>query len=261
MVTTEHRSRPMKAAESSLYVYGVTWAEHANGRRRAGVGGADVQVVEHGELAAIVSPVPESRVRAKRRDLVAHMDILQRAFDVQPVLPLRFGTVLRGRSEVVDDLLAGRYEELVALLQRFDGLAELRVGATYVEEAILAEIVQGDARISRLHEATRDAGATADPLRVQLGEAVARGLGARRERDARAFAAHLVPRSRDAVLEEPRSELEVLRASFLVDRSEIPAFDACMDKLARGEQGRIAFTYTGPLAPHSFVSLMPGAKG
>jgi len=261
MAMTEQRPRPEEAVESLLYVYGITWAEGASNRRGAGVGGADVKVVEHGELAAIVSPVGGDRVRAKRRDLVAHMDVLQRAFDAQPVLPLRFGTVMRGRSDVVDDLLAGRYEELVALLQRLQGLAELRVGATYVERAILAEVVQGDQRLVRLSEATRDAGAEADPLRVQLGEAVARGLAARRERDADAFARDLLPRSRDAVLEEPRTELEVLRASFLVDRSEIPAFDARMDEMARNEKGRVEFTYTGPLPPHSFVSLASGTKG
>jgi Gas vesicle synthesis protein GvpL/GvpF len=260
MAMTEERSRLRQEAETALYVYGITWSGGAAGRRGAGVVGADVEIVEHGELAAIVSPVPDGGVRAKRRDLLLHMEVLQKAFDSQPVLPLRFGTVLRGATNVIDDLLAPRYEEFVALLHSVDGLAELRVCATYVEGAILAEIVEADSQIARLRELTRAAGADADPLRVQLGEAVARALAVRREHDLRALTAELIPRSRDAVVEDPRSELELLRASFLVDRGEIAGFDARMNELARTTEGKLTFTYTGPLPPHSFVSLSTGAR-
>ena len=63
--------------------------------------------------------------------------------------------------------------------------------------------------------------------------------------------------SDDAVVEEPRTEYELMRASYLVERRKIAAFDARMDELARNERDRIDFAYTGPLPPHSFVSLTP----
>ena len=114
--------------QAALYVYGVTWS--GRGRlRRDGVHDAAVKAVDHGELAAIVSDVGGGPLRAKRRDLLRHSDVLQDAFAHAPVLPFRFGTVLESEDAVVDDLLAARYEELVALLQRFDGLSELRLRA------------------------------------------------------------------------------------------------------------------------------------
>jgi len=256
MAMTASRSRRV-SKRTSVYVYGVTWVEGISSRRGAGIGGADVGAVEHGDIAAVVSIVPDEPVRARRRDLMRHMDVLQHVFASTTVLPLQFGSLFDDRDVVEEGLLAERYDELVGLLQRFDGLAELRIRASYREDVILAEIVQDDARIARLNEQTRDVGAR-DPRRVQLGEAVARALAARRDRDARAIADALRPLAADSVVEELRTELELLRASYLVEQRKIAAFDKRMDGLAAPERERIAFTYTGPLPPHSFVGLSHG---
>jgi len=253
MALTAPRSRRV-SNKTSLYVYGVTWVEGTSARRGAGVGGADVGTVEHGDIAAVVSVVPNEPVRARRRDLMRHMDVLQHVFASATVLPLQFGSLFDDRELVEEGLLAERYDELVELLQRFDGLAELRIRASYREDAILAEIVQGDAKVARLREQTRDAGG-ADPRQLQLGDAVARALTARRASDAGAIEKALRPLAVDAVAEELRTELELLRASYLVEQRKIPAFDKRMDELAAPERERIAFTYTGPLPPHSFVGL------
>ena len=238
-----------------MYVYGVTWADGTVARRGAGVAGADVGTVEQGELAAIVSPVPDRFVRAKRRDLTAHMDVVAKVFASRTVLPLRFGSVFPGLEAVAGELLGARYEELVELLHRFDGLAELRVRGAYREEALLAEIVADDPHIARLREQTRGG---ADALRLQLGEAVAHAVSLRRERDARALSKELAPLAKDVVAEELRTEFELVRASFLVDERDISKFDKRMDEIARREQDRIMFTYAGPLPPHSFVALAGG---
>jgi len=240
------------ASQTSVYVYGVTWADGTVARRGAGVTGADVGTVEQGELAAIVSQVPDRFVRAKRRDLMSHMDVLAQVFASRTVLPLRFGSVFPDPEAVVGELLGARYEELVELLHRFDGLAELRVRGAYHEDALLAEIVADDPQIARLREQTQSG---ADALRLQLGEAVARGVVLRRERDVRALAKELGSLAKDAVEEVLRTDYELVRVSYLVDEQDIRKFDKRMDEIARREQGRITFTYTGPLPPHSFVAL------
>lgn len=171
MTSTDERSPPHVASGTAAYVYGVTWSGGA-GSLPEGVAGAGVETLDHGELAAVVSSLAGSDVRARRRDLLRHMEVLRSVFSRQAVLPLRFGTLLED-AEAVEGFLAARYEELVALLQELEGLAELRVHASYVQDAVLAEIVQDDPRIARLRERTRAAGPDADPLRVQLGETVA----------------------------------------------------------------------------------------
>jgi|SRR5581483_8478573 len=240
---------------ASVYVYGVTWADGLDLPKRSGVAGAAVATVAHRDLAAVVSPAPDAPVRTKRRELLAHMEVLQSVFESATVLPVQFGSVFPGGDVLVDELLVERYDELVALLRQFEGLGELRIRATYRQDEILAEVVRGDPRIARLRELTLTGGSSADPRRIQLGEAVARRLAALRERDARAISSALLAEAHDAVVEEPRTEYELLRASYLVELRRVAEFDALMDELARGERGRITFSYTGPLPPHSFVSL------
>jgi Gas vesicle synthesis protein GvpL/GvpF len=238
------------ASQTSVYVYGVTWADGAVARRGAGVAGADVDTLERGELAAIVSPVSDRFVRAKRRELMSHMEVLAKVFASCTVLPLRFGSVFPDPEAVVADLLGARYEELVELLHRFDGLAELRVRGAYREEALLAEIVADHPRIAAMRGV--------DAYRLQLGEAVADAVAIRRERDLHALAKALEPLAKDTVVEELRTEFELVRASYLVEGRDIRKFDRRMDEIAQGQQDRIAFTYAGPLPPHSFVALAGG---
>jgi hypothetical protein len=236
-------------------VYGIVPAETPLDGVPAGIGGAPVGRVVSGGLAALVSPVESDELRATRRDLLSHSAVLERAIAAGPVLPLRFGIVLRDEDAVANELLEPRHAELTALLERFERLVELRVKAFYDEDAVLREIVRSDPEIARLSEATRDAPeATLHPQRVRLGEAVARALEATRDRDTRAIFGRLRPLAEDFVVEEGGSSL-AFTASFLVDRGRVELFDAAMDELAREHEGRITFKYLGPLPPHSFVSL------
>jgi Gas vesicle synthesis protein GvpL/GvpF len=236
-------------------VYGIVPAETPLDGAPPGVAGASVRRIEAGGVAALVSPIEGDELRATRRDLLSHSAVLEHAVAAGPVLPLRFGTVLRDEDAVVSELLEPRRDELVALLERFERLVELRVKAFYVEEQVLREIVRSDPAIARLREATRGAPeAATHPQRLRLGEAVARALEARRERDARAILARLRPLAEDAVVEEADAGL-AFTASFLVDRRRVEAFDEAMDELARAHEGLMTFKYLGPLPPHSFVSL------
>jgi hypothetical protein len=239
------------AAEAPTYVYGVTRAGAAE-RASDGVGGAVVESIVHRKLAALVSTVPSANVRARRRDLLRHAEILQKTFDRTTVVPLRFGTVFASGVDVVDDFLEPRHDHLVDLLARLDGLAELTVRAFYDEDAVMAEIVREDKRVSALRDATQAQHDHASQL--QLGEAVAASLNATRERDARDVVSALQPLARDAIVEAREAEMEVLRAAFLIERDAITAFDAKMDELARRRAGVVNFKYTGPLPPHHFVT-------
>jgi hypothetical protein len=233
--------------DAPAYVYGITWADAAtNGGE--GVADSAVQTVEHGELAAIVSPLGSADIRARRRDLLRHAEVLQRAFERGVVVPLGFGTVFASDDDVVADLLEPRYEELVSLLHRLDGLVELTVRALYDESAVLAEVVAAEPRIAALRGSSNPAD------QVALGEAVAHALAERRARDADEIVASLSPLAREVSIEERVAEYEVIRGAFLVEQTAAGEFEEAAEQLARRHSGSIRFKLTGPLPPHHFVA-------
>jgi Gas vesicle synthesis protein GvpL/GvpF len=248
-------------AARGVYVYGVTSTASAREQPAAGIHEADVLPVRSDGLAALTSPLVNPDVRARRRELLAHSEVLASALERGAVLPLSFGTVFQSEEAVVRDFLVPRRDELRRLLRELEGRVELRVKAFYREEAILAEIVRENARIARLREAVRAAPQAATyGLRIDLGELVAADVGARSRRDAEAILERLRPLSLATEIDDEPIEHQVLRASFLVERNRVGAFDEAMDELAASQDGRIHFKYVGPLPPHSFVSLGPAER-
>jgi gas vesicle protein GvpL/GvpF len=243
------------ASETALYCYGVTWAESAQSQKGAGVGGESVEPVCQGEVAALASPVESTHVRARRADLLRHSDVLTAALGRGTTLPLRFGVAFPSEAALIEDFLRPRHDELVGLLREFEGRVELTVRAFYGEEEILAEIVRENPRIASLQAATRVGGVSTYPLKVELGERVARELQERMRRDRQALLDHLRPLALAIDVDQEPIAYQVLRASFLVERKRVPKFDETMDELARSQAGRMDFKYIGPLAPHSFASL------
>jgi hypothetical protein len=233
--------------EAPAYVYGVTWADAARSSTE-GVLETSVRVLEHGELAALVSELPSADIRARRRDLLRHADVLQQAFERRAILPLGFGTVFASSEDVVAELLEPRYEELVALLQSLDGLVELTLRALYDEAGVLAAVVRDEPRIAALRGSSNPAD------QVALGEAVAHALADRRARDADEIVASLSSLAREVEVEERVAEFEVVRAAFLVDRSAVEDVEAYAEELAQRHDGLIRYKLTGPLPPHHFVS-------
>jgi hypothetical protein len=242
----------------ATYVYGVVNAEDVPGVSTSGVGGADVRVLEFKQVAALVSDVPVP-IRAKRRELLSHSEVLNEVGRSGTVLPLRFGTTFPDADAVVADFLEPRYGELTSLLEKFEGRVELMVKAFYHEQAILAEIVRDEPRIARLSAITREGPpARMHGERIELGSAVAEALEARTGADARQILDVLRPFALDVWTDDTPIEHQVLRASVLVKRDQVPAVDAALAALAERNTGRIQFKYVGPLPPHSFVSLSPG---
>jgi hypothetical protein len=225
----------MSGVATLSYVYAVTRAETPVPD--------DVDVVVHRDLAAITAPADERRLRARRRDLLRHAEIVQSVFDRGTVVPLQFGIVV---DDVVADVLEPRYDELSRLLRELDGLAEVTLRAYYREEDVLRALLAADPRLARLRE-------NAAPM--QLGEAVAHALAAQRAADADAIVRALRPHAVDVALDEPRTDLEIFRGAFLVRRDALDAIDGAAGALAGARADTTVFKYAGPLPPHHFVRM------
>lgn len=208
----------MGAADSACYVYGIVPEDVELAADAGGVGDPPgrVRLIRHGEIAALVSDIEEAGALQRSRDLQAHRDLLDATAAEVPVLPVRFGSVLKDDSAVVDELLAPHHDEFADALSELDGQAEYvieargRPGHDAVADTIVEE-VGGYCTDTRV----------LDPARGETGD----GSGA----DG-AEVAVLLPVAKQQDLEES------------------------LERMTRDWEGRPGLRLHGPIAAYDFVA-------
>ncbi|MEW2295427.1 GvpL/GvpF family gas vesicle protein [Streptomyces sp. NPDC006743] len=240
----------------STYVYGITAAAHpAPPEDLAGVGDPPrpVRVLTAGELAAVVSDAPEG-LRPKRRDLLAHQNVLGAAGAEGCVLPMRFGSVAPD-DESVTSVLTERAEHYKERLRALDGKVEYNVKGSHVEEAVLHRVMSESPEIRAQAEANRQAGGGTYEDKIRLGELVAAAVKAREAEDGDLVVRAIEPHAA-AVSAGPESTGWLVNASFLVDRDEAAGFLEAVEQ-ARKDMPHLELRVNGPLPPYSFVEPGP----
>lgn len=240
----------------STYVYGIAAATHPSlPKDLGGVGepARPVRVLKEGDLAAIVSDAPEG-LRPKRRDLLAHQNVLSEAGAGGSVLPMRFGSVAPDDGAVTE-VLAERAEHYAERLGALDGKVEYNIKASHDEEAVLHRVMAADPQIRARTEANRTSGGGSYEDRLQLGEMVASAVQALEAEDAASLQQALEPAA-EAVSAGPESTGWLANLSFLVDRDKSASFLDAVEEV-RAALPHVDVRVNGPLPPYSFVEPGP----
>lgn len=236
-----------------VYSYGVVRAGQPLPEGCGGVGSpsAPVRLVRAGRVAAVVSEAP-AELRARRRDLMAHQELLLRLAEKGPVVPMRFGVVSPDEERLVADL-ARSEPETVDLLEHLDGRCEMNFKASAAESG-LASLVREDEGVRRLRaQARRQPSYEAN---VRLGEAVSAGLTRRATEAAEQAVLALAPLAVE--LTEGAAAADCVRSvSFLIERDRLDAFRATVTSAAARYGQHADLRVTGPLPCYSFAGSAP----
>jgi hypothetical protein len=245
-------------AGTAWYVFGVA----ANAPELERLDG--VELVRHGELAAMVREVPldeyDEAVLPERlndrvwleRNARAHEDVLQAAVALTAVVPLRFGTIYRS-CEQVERMLAERSDELAATLARVRGHVELGVKA-WVDPSALEGALAAQAG-----PAAPGTGAAYLQGRLREQE-LSRELAARCAALADEAHERLSAVAVEAVVNRPqpreltgRQEQMLLNGAYLVPAGD-ERLRAEVERLsAEHRELGIEYELTGPWPPHNFT--------
>ncbi|MFJ8821018.1 GvpL/GvpF family gas vesicle protein [Streptomyces sp. NPDC102467] len=243
----------------STYVYGIAGADHPSlpdGMEGIGSPALTVRVVTAGGLAALVSDAPEN-LRPKRRDLLAHQNVLSEAGGGGTVLPMRFGSVATDDAAVaaaLEERVTHYQERLAALSER----VEYNVKVQHDEEAVLRTVMAENDDVRALAVRNRDAGGGSHEDKLLLGETVAKAVQAREAQDAEMVRTALEPQA-DDVSEAPGSTGWITNLSFLVDRASSERLLGAIEEI-RQAAPHLVFRVNGPLPPYSFVEPAPAAS-
>ncbi|WEH14411.1 GvpL/GvpF family gas vesicle protein [Streptomyces sp. VNUA24] len=240
----------------STYVYGITAGSHpALPEGMGGVGDPPrpVRVLTEGDLAAIVSEAPEG-LRPKRKDLLAHQNVLSEAGAGGSLLPMRFGSVAPDDASVTA-VLAERAKHYRERLGALDGKVEYNVKASHDEEAVLHRVMGENPELRAMTEANRQAGGGSYEDRLRLGEMVVAAVQAREAEDA-AQLRRALESAADDVSAGPESTGWLANLSFLVARDAAAGFVDAVEEV-RKSHPHLEVRVNGPLPPYSFVEPGP----
>jgi Gas vesicle synthesis protein GvpL/GvpF len=257
---------------AACYVYGVMPAGDAGNQGDAGnppaldtpgVGDppAQVTVVRHGDIAALVSEVDLSQPLGRPEDLLAHQRVLDGASEAMSVLPMRFGAVVSDTEAVADELLGPHHDEFAATLDEIDGRAQYVISGRYDEQAVLAEVVAEEPEAARLRQEIRgqDEDVTR-PARIRLGEIISQAIAARRDADNAEAARVFEPLCAASVVRQPTHEFASAHLALLADKERQAELEQASGELARAWEGRAGLRLLGPMAPYDFV-VSPEMEG
>jgi hypothetical protein len=250
------------------YLYGVT---RRGPLASAAVEGEPIELLDCADLVAVVKPLEVDEFRndiiqnASRNSaaleamVYAHNRVIAAIHARQEILPAKFGMVYSAPGDIRAAVRASR-ASLLANLERLSGCDEFAVHL-YADVSIVRQrIADVDTAVQKLRREC----ALASPgraffvrqqLHSELEAATARILSALAE-DAfdrlapcasDASAGALAPAHIDG-------EAEILRASFLVRRADVAAFEAEIRFLGASEHLRCASS--GPWPPYSFAARM-----
>ncbi|WP_069170133.1 GvpL/GvpF family gas vesicle protein [Streptomyces griseus] len=238
------------AAANGVYVYAILPTGEALPSEATGVGSppATLRLVEQGPVTAVVSDAPP-QLRARRRDLMAHQELLLRLTDRGPVLPMRFGMVAPD-EDTVRTQLAGASADHLATLRHVARRVEINLKALPAQNA-LAAVVAEEKNVRRLREEVRRR--PGYEASVRLGEAVAGALSRRASEAGKKLLHSLTPMAR-AVATGPEVHGCALNVSFLVDRDDSDDFRAVAERFAAAHRTHVELRVAGPLPCYSFVS-------
>ena len=222
---------------------------------------AQVRLVRHGDVSALVSDIDTSGPLGRPEDLMAHQSLLDRTAAEAPVLPLRFGAVVSGEDAVTGELLEPHHGEFAAALRELEGRAQYVLKGRYVEDAVLGEVLSENPEADRLRQQIKAAGdedATRD-LRIRLGELVNGAVAAKREQDTRHAAGLLEPLCVASNLREPGHEEDAVNIAVLVETDRQEELEQALSELAREWEDRVTLQLLGPMAAYDFVATLAPA--
>jgi len=186
-----------------------------------GIGGREkaVRIVQHGDLVAVVSDAPQDDYDVNRENV-------------------------------------GAPDELHRSLAEVRERIELELKVLWNEERLFAEIMaeNDDIRVLRDRLAGQPPQATYYE-RIELGERVAAAIQRKSEAEGAALLDAIEPLAVETSVNTNLSDMMLLNAAFLVDKSQEQAFDARVQELGEARAGRQVFQYVGPLPPYNFVDI------
>ena len=222
-----------------------------------GLESAPVYAIDQNGLRAVVSDTISNRLRPDRRNISAHQAVLHTLTEDNTVLPMRFGIIARS-AEAIENLLAANQETIREHFDRLNGRVEmgLRVSwdvANIYEYYVASHAVLREAR-DEIWDRNSNNGNHRDE-KIRLGNLYQSLRAADRIEFTEKVKDVLFDYCEDIIETPVKRERDVMNLACLVERDRLDEFAQGVFKASKLFDNVYLFDYTGPWAPHNFITL------
>ena len=242
---------------SRLYIYGFVnaSAELLAGLPAVSLPAEQARLQPFGALAAIVSPIELAEVDPTRRHMLAHARVLEAAIATETVLPMRFGMIVAGVSQLTAIVERNR-AAIEANLARLSGAIEVGLKASWNREALWKRIAAIEpslaadcARLNRTepmrsHFDRLEAGRRVDAQMVKL-----------RAHDCAALESDIRPFAKTLKSLPCADDMMFLHRALLVSREYEPQLFAAVSRYEDRRGAAVDIRYVAPTPAYNFVDL------
>jgi hypothetical protein len=244
------------ATQSGRYLYAIVTAPGERSYDLAGIDGAPVYSISNGRVAAVVSNVPNDRIRPERRHLAAQQAVLKELLSqADAILPMAFGIIADG-PKAIQKILSRNHEGFLQQLQRVAGMVEMGLRVLLDVPNIFEYFVHTHPELRAARD--RFLGPYRNPSqedKIELGRLFDRLLNEDREAYTEKVEEILSHYCREIKQNRCRNESEVMSLACLVPRNGQDRFEEGVFAAAKLFDNNFTFDYNGPWAPHNFVEL------
>lgn len=244
------------AAKSGRYLYAIVPASEERAYGLGGIDGADVYIIANGRLAAVVSDIPNEKIRPERRHLAAQQAVLKGLLAVaNAMLPMAFGIIADG-PQAIRKILTRNQKAFLEQLQRVAGMVEMGLRVSLDVPNIFEYFVNTHPELRAARD--RFLGTYRNPSqedKIELGRMFDRFLNEDREAYTGKVEEILSCYCREVKRNKCRNESEVMSLACLVPREAQGRFEEGVFAAAKLFDNNFTFDYNGPWAPHNFVEL------
>jgi hypothetical protein len=239
------------------YLYAIV---PASGKRRyglVGINGGPVYNFSSGRLAAVVSDIPNQKIRPERRHLAAQQTVLRGLVAAtEAMLPMAFGIIADG-PQAIKKILSQNQEAFLEQLQRVAGMVEMGLRVSWDVPNIFEYFVNSHPELQTARDRfLRPHRHPSQEDKIELGRLFDRLLNDDREDYTEKVEEILFRNCKEIKRNKCRHEREVMNLACLVKRDDRRGwFEESVFEAAKLFDNHFTFDYNGPWAPHNFVEL------
>ena len=237
------------------YLYAVIYGSEARNYGPIGIDNSVVYTIFREETAAVVSDVPNGKLRPERRHLSAHQGVLRRLMEESTPLPISFGVIANG-PKITEKILAENKATILEQLHRVAGKMEMGLRVTWDVPNIFEYFLDTHPELRSARD--RSFGPHREPSqddKIELGRMFDHMLNEDRESCAADVENVLSRYCSEIKWNKCRTEKVIMNLACLVGRDAEDRFEEGILEAANLFDNSFSFDYNGPWAPHNFVDM------